>query len=456
MLISVKFKKEGMSLIRYQKRKFRSVFPAALKMSGGIALACSLLLFAPMTADAFSLSGQSDTILRVRNTTEDKTQVPLYEYISLSLADIGPDGAIGFYFGGWGRVDLGSETLDRDTNGDLQYGYMTYRPKNNNLIVSLGRQFVAEGVATERLDGLFARIDLPAGFGASVFAGSPVATEPNFKIGGDVVYGGRISHTMPKYYTVGLSFLKNDGPDGRLREEEGIDLRFYPCKYFEAVGRSSYNSITGGFMENAYTATITPVSNVKINFDLSHVNYKDYFFNNAATSAFSFITGIIDPGEGVLSLGGSVAYTPIKNLTLAADYKNYNYDIMGNADYFGGKIAYSLPYNFSTGFSVHRMDGDRDTLRYYEYRVYASKRIGKLDLTADFFDVNYDRSINDIHNTLNVTGSASYDLTKNLRISANADYAKDTEFDDQVSGFLKVTYAFDMKFDSKGGATREK
>jgi len=443
-------------LIRYQKRKDRSVFPAALKMSGGIALACSLLLFAPMTSDAFSISGQSDTILRVRDTTGNKTLVPLYEYLNLSLADIGPDGSIGFYFGGWGRVDLGGRTLDRDTNGDLQYAYATYRPKMNNLIVSLGRQFVAEGVATERLDGLYARMDLPAGFGASVFAGSPVVTEPNFKIGGDVVYGGRISHTMPKYYTVGLSYLKDEGPDSRLREEEGIDLRFYPCKYLEVVGRTSYNSITGGFMENAYTATITPVKSVKINFDLSQVSYKDYFFNHSTSGVFRLIPGIIEPGEGVLSLGGSVAYTPIKNLTLVADYKNYNYDIMGDADYFGGKVAYSLPYNLSAGLSVHRMEGNSDRLRYYELRAYASKRIGKLDLTADFFDVNYDRSVNDIHNTFSITGSAAYQLTDHLRISADADYAQDSEFDDQVSGFLKVTYAFDMKSDSKGGATREK
>lgn len=443
-------------MIRYHKSKVRSAFPVGLKMFVGIAL---VLLFAPMTSYAFSLSGQSDTILRILDTTENKTQVPLYQYLNLSLTDLGHDGSVGFYFGGWGRDDLGARTLNRDTNGDLQYAYMTYRPKQNNMVLSLGRQFIAEGIATERIDGLYARTDLPAGFGVSVFAGSPVATATNFNIGGDVVYGGRVFQTMPKYYTIGISVLKDDDKIGRLREEEGIDLWLHPCKYVEEVGRSSYNSITGGFMENAYTTTITPLERVKITFDLSQVNYKDYFYNNSTTSALSLVNGVfgaINPAESVLSLGGSIAFTPLKGLTLVADYKNYHYDVMGDANYYGGKVAYSLPNNFSAGVSIHRMDGNVEKLRYYECRAYASKKIGKLDLTVDFFDVDFDSIINGIHNTASVTGAAAYDITKQLRISADVDCAKTAEFNNQVSGFLKVTYMFDNKFDSKEGAKSEK
>jgi hypothetical protein len=424
-------------------------------MAGSFAVACSLLFSVPVTAGAVTLSGESTTILRARETTDKKDLYPLYEYLRLSLLDVGKDGAISFQFGGWGRVDLADRTLDRYTDGDLQYAYMTYRPNKNNLIVSLGRQFVAEGVATERIDGVYLRSDFAKGFGVSVFAGSPVVTEPNFKIGGDVVYGVRAFFTLPKYYTIGASFLKDDGSDGRLREEEGIDLWLHPSSQFDVVGRSSYNSITSGWMEHAYTISYAPIKDLKINFDLSSINYADYFYNNSTTSALSLFNGtngMIDPNESVLSLGGSVGYSPIKNLTIVADYKNYNYDILGGADYYGGRIAVTLPCSVYAGLSGHRMDGNNDKLRYNEFRVYASTRIDKLGLTADFFDVDYDRSINDIKNTLVVTASATYDITEQLRISANMDYAKDTEYDNAITGFLKLTYAFEKKFGSEGGA----
>jgi hypothetical protein len=313
---------------------------------------------------------------------------------------------------------------------------------------------VTEGVATERLDGIYLRNDFAAGFGASAFAGATVVTEPNFE-GGNVVYGGRISQSMPKYYTIGVSVLKSDSHDDRFREEEGVDLWLHPCKYFEAVGRSSYNSITSGWMEHAYTVTFTPLESLRINADLSNINYRDYFFH-VTTSALSLGNGIIDPNESVLTLGGSIAYTPIKNLTIAADYKNYDYDIAGKANKYGGKATYSLPASFAAGFAVHRMEGQRDKFRYYEYRVFASKKIDKLDLTADFFDLNYDSSINGLRNSFTVTGAASYEITEQFRIAADIDYSRNPEFDNEVAGLVKITYAFDTKRSAEGGAKSEK
>jgi len=102
-------------------------------------------------------------------------------------------------------VDLGDKSTDSRTDGDFQYGYLSYRGNKSNFLVNGGRQFVAEGVAAERIDGLYLRSDLVAGFGAAVFCrfagGSP--RKRAFK-GGDILYGGRITHSMPKYYTVGL------------------------------------------------------------------------------------------------------------------------------------------------------------------------------------------------------------------------------------------------------------
>ncbi len=193
-----------------------------------------------------------------------------------------------------------------------------------------------------------------------------------------MIYGGRVTHTMPKYYTLGVSALKASQSGERYREEEGLDIWLHPLKQVDAVGRSSYNSITDGWMEHDYRVTYNLLDNLSINAGYSEINYKDYFFH-MTTNVFSLIspstpTGQIDPNEKVQTAGGGIAYTPIKALTIAADYKNYNYEIAGDANYFGGKATFSPAGLFTAGFAIHRMDGTTDKLRYNEYRVFASKR----------------------------------------------------------------------------------
>ena len=414
----------------------------------GIMAVASLLAGAPPEAHAVSVSGQSDTIFRLMESPVGKKNLdPLYEYLNLSLTDFDKDGRVSFYFGGWGRLDLADRSSDKYYNQDLQYGYLNYRAKKNNLVLNLGRQFVTEGVAAERIDGIYLRSDLAAGFGASAFAGSPVGTEPSFR-GGGFTYGGRISHSLPKYYAVGVSALQTIDNGGRFREEEGVDLWLHPFSQIEVVGRSSYNSITSGWMEHAYTLSLSPVEMVRVNVEMSRVNYRDYF-HQVTTSALSFTNGILDPNEKVLTLGGSVDFTPIKHLTLSLDCKHRDYEVAGEADYFGGKAAFSLPQSFSTGFAMHRMDGKQDRLKYDEYHVYASKKIGKADVTADYFTVFYDQAINGVRNAYAVTAAAGYELTEELRLAADVDFGRNPDFSNEVKGFFKVTYAFDT---SKHGA----
>lgn len=435
--------------------KSRSRFCSGVGLCAGILALVPLLAAVPAQAEGIALSGESTTILRARESIDKKDLYPAYEYLHLSATNLDQDGRVSFYLGGWGRTDLGDRSTDKYQDGDLQYGYLSYRASRNNLVVNLGRQFIAEGVAAEKVDGLYLRSDLKAGFGAAAFVGAAVVTEPN-KNGGDLIYGGRITHTMPQYYTLGVSALKASQSGDRYREEEGLDIWLHPLKQIDAVGRSSYNSITGGWMEHDYRLTYTPLDNLSINAGYSDINYKDYFFH-MTTNVFSLIspsnpTGVIDPNEKVQTVGGGVAYTPIKALTLAADYKNYNYEIAGDANYFGGKATLTLPGAVVTGFAIHRMDGTTDKLRYDEYRVFAAKKFQRFDITADFFDVNYDSRINGIKNSYTVVGAASCDITPNLKIGADVDYSKNPDYDNEVAGLVKLTYAFDIRRGTEGRA----
>jgi hypothetical protein len=407
-----------------------------------------------MAAD-FSVSGESSTIVRMRTTTDNKDLYPAYEYLRIGLTNKLSDGStLGLSLGAWGRVDLADKSTDKYSDADLQYFFASYQAAKSNAVLSLGRQFITEGVAAERIDGLYVRSDLSEGFGAAAFAGQAVITEPNYK-GADLVYGARVSHSMPKLYTIGVSALKSEADlNSRYREEEGIDLWVHPIQMVDLTGRSSYNSITSGWMEHAYTLTVTPSTNLRISTGITNINYTDYF-HNMTTKALSLTNGIITPGEELLSFGLGASYNFLKSFTVSADYKNYNYDIAGSADYFGGKLAYSSPEIITAGFGYHRMEGANDRLRYDEYRLYALKKIGHIEMAADIFNISYDKSINGVKNSFALTGSAGYEINEKLKAGADLAYSRTPDFDREVRALVKLTYLFDTKF-SDGRGKSEK
>lgn len=422
--------------------------PGTLKAAGCLAATGALLTAAPVMAE-ISVSGQSDTIFRMGQSLDNKKLYPAYEYLRLSAIKSEKDGgAVSVHVGGWARGDLGDKSArNRDTDADLQYGFISYQGAKNNLLINAGRQFVSEGVAAQRLDGLYARNDFAAGFGAAAYLGSPVVTEPNLKAD-EFIFGGRVTHSLYKYYTVGLSALRSFDDNGIVyREEEGFDVWAHPIKQIDITGRSAYNSVTEGWMEHAYAVSYVPVESLRVGADYSYTSYQDYFYR-VTTSALSF--GSIDRAEKVTTFGGSIAYTPVSTFTIAADYKNYDYDIARTADYYGVKATLYLPESYSAGLSVHRMDGAVSKLKYNEVRLFASKNIAHLNLAADFINLNYDQAINGVSKTYTIVGSASYELSESLKIGADIDWSKNPDFQNEVKGLVKLTYAFDTKRAAEG------
>jgi hypothetical protein len=428
----------------------------------GAVVTASFLLTKPVIAADYTISGESSTIFRMRTTIDDKNLFPAYEYFRLNMVDNRSDGsAFTFYLGAWGRGDLGDKSSNNRTDGDLQYAFLSYRAPKNNTTVSIGRQFISEGVATERVDGLYMRNDFKYGIGASAFVGNSVITEPSADPdyqGGSLIYGTRVSQSDKKYYTVGLSALKSEsGNKNRYREEEGFDIWLHPIQQIDLTGRSTYNSITNGWMENSYDLSIVPMDSLRIVTDFSHINLKDYLAN-VTTPVFGFnaLNPLWKINEKQTAVGISAAFTGIKNVTVTGDYKFYSYDQSGDASYFGGKASYSLPENFVVGAGIHRMQGDTDKLRYSEFRAFASKKMGHADLTIDEININYDKSINGVRNSYTLTGAVGYELSHKLKVGADVEYSKNPDFDNEVRGLIKVIYTFDTKFAAEGGKKSEK
>lgn len=430
---------------------------SCLALGAGVAVLASTLLWStPLIAYDYSFSGESTTILRMRTTTDKKDLFPAYEYLRLNMTDNRSDGSgVSFYLGAWGRADLGDKSTSSSTDADLQYAYLTYRAPKNNTAATIGRQFISEGVAAERIDGLYLRNDFAYGIGAAAYFGNSVITEPTYQ-GGTVVYGTRLSQTDKKYYTVGLSMLKSEREnDSRYREEEGIDLWLRPLQQLDLTGRSTYNSITDGWMEHSYAATYAPLSNLTLGADFSRINFKDYLYG-MTTSALSITNPVWKINEKQTAMGINASYTGIKNLTVAADCKFYSYGQSGDASYFGGKASYSFPENLVVGATLHRMEGGVDRLRYVEARAFAAKKIGHADLTVDAINTNYDKEINGIRNSYAITGAAGYEFNRKIKIGADLEYSKNPDFDREVRALIKATYTFDTKLAAEGGTKSEK
>ena len=435
---------------------------ALLKVIGGVLTASSVMLASPLMAADVTLSGDSTTILRMRTNTDDNSLYPAYEYLRLNVDSTLSDGAsVAGRFGTWGRLDFAdrssARSVDNYSDGSIQYAYLSYRAAKSNAIVNVGRQFVNEGVAVDTIDGLYLRSDLLGGFGGAAFVGSkslPTALR-NHQQNEAFVYGARLTHSMPKYYTIGFSTLHSETDQADTsRRELGLDLWLHPFAQTDVTGRSSYNDLTGGWMEHSYTLSYTPVNRLRLSLDVSNANYR-HLLSSVTTSALRKL----DPNEEVTSVGIAAAYqTPVKNLNITATYKNYGYSIAGDANYYGAKATYAIPdIALTAGVGMHRMEGDSAKLRYTETRLYAGKKYGHVDLAIDFMNSWYDQAINGVHNSLTVLGSAGYEWSKKIKLGADLEFSKNPEFNSELRGMLKLSYAFDMNMKlGEGGDKREK
>lgn len=400
-----------------------------------------VLLAIAGVSEAVDLSAQSRTYLQSRETVKSTKLMPLYEYLDFRAENLGSK-SLSFHFGGWYRYDLEDESFGKKQTGELQYAYLGYRAAKGNAFINMGRVMVNQGVASELVDGAAAGTDLAGGFQVSAFGGSPVETSLDTR-SGDSVYGGRLSQGSDGVYRIGVSYLleKNDSRD--FREEEGVDLWFRPIDKVELLGSALYNALNSACAQRDLYLTLGPFKNLTLRTRYTLISYKDYF-TSTLMSAFQLAPGgPVDPDEKLTTIGEEAALS-LGAAKISADYKRYDYRLVGAADYYGGKATFNFARNNGAGISLHRMDGQVDNLKYNEYRLYGYGKIQKIDITADVLMVKYDAPINGVENAYTAALAGGYSLTPKAALGADVEYSKNPYYSKDVRALVKFVYNFDL------------
>jgi hypothetical protein len=169
---------------------------------------------------------------------------------------------------------------------------------------------------------------------------------------------------------------------------------------------------------------------------ISYTRYEDAFL---ARTLNAFSTDFLGENEKATKKGASAEYRLNRNLTIAADYLNYEYQTMGNANYFGTQLSARL-YGISTGLSLHRMSGETERLRYTMARIFAVKDIEKMSFSADALNVHYDKPYNSLENAYSVNGTIRYKISNSLIAGVSLDYSKTPDFTNETRVLLNIIY----------------
>jgi hypothetical protein len=150
-------------------------------------------------------------------------------------------------------------------------------------------------------------------------------------------------------------------------------------------------------------------------------------------------------------IGEEVSFAANDNVTVHANYRHYSYKIAGNAQSFGGRVNYVHGKANAAGFSAMRMDGDDSRLQYTQYRLYAARMMGKMNVAVDLIDLIFDEATNGEDNSYSATLALGYEITRSLKIGADVEYRTSPFVDRDLLLFARLMYRFGYTFG--GGAS---
>jgi len=383
-----------------------------------IALLAAAELLAPALARADVVSVSSTTLLNARQdwrNGELASLVPVYEMLSISARDVkNPlSESLELVLSTWGAANLGDTpwwsgyTSSGSLAADLNLAYVRAGWANRAVVLSLGRMNVVDGVARMvQLDGLGLALRLPAGFGVSLYAGSPVAPRFSFRgttyasnpIAGDFTTGGRVSWMLPGVLDLGASVSWVADHGDAARKDVGADVRITPTRTLAIVGYADYSLMAEALAEGSASATWQLSRVVSLSADYKYTVPALFLSQNSILWVFSDSTRK-DVGANVhLALG---------RWAVDAGYTELLTD-EGNGPRVGARATWRPTNHSSVGAELAYLDIPEN--KYINGRVFGALEVKRFTATLDLQDYSFDKPVNGEKNSFLGTLSVGYAL----------------------------------------------
>jgi hypothetical protein len=354
--------------------------------------------------------------------SSEQRVAPIYELISITARDIKTSftDSLELVLSAWGAVNLaqppwwnGYANSGR-ASGDLDLAFVKAELAKRAVLVRLGRMNVAVGNSRMvQLDGLSVGLRLPAGFGLTGYAGSPVSTRFGTRIGdftenparGDVAAGGRLSWIHPRLLEVGASFAQTWDRGTTSRQALAGDVRLTPHQNWTLLGYVDYDLYDKALAEGTASALWLASRKVQVSLDYRYLVPSLLLARDSILSVFSD-TARNDVGANLhlslmpalsLDLGGAALLLTDGDTGGRGNARATWRPGTGTA--LGAEVSYLTSANAS-GLSEKNF--------YVGARVFGSQELGRFLGTLDLQDYHFDKPVNGQGNSFVGTASLGY------------------------------------------------
>lgn len=419
---------------------------------------------------------------------DKSTFAPATQFLGVDAVGLGKD-EISLHLFGWGRTDLADQSrFEGKSGGELTFGYLKYKAPKGNLELQAGRFTVNQGVAIEQVDGASVRADLIGGFTVSAFGGRPVlyktidlATQKEYDLQRDVIFGGRIGKRFSKYAEIGVSFVQDGTTPAKslttandtdyTRRQVAADVRFMPTTAIDFNGRTVYDVAhhieapagsepnPSRVAEHDYNLGVKFTPMFSLNGTYTQRNFRAYYAGTNMPSIFNQY----EPGrfraEGLaLTIGSATSWEGI------LDVKKTDRESYGQATRVGGELRWRPKgTSLQSGLGYHRISADDVPfagvlitsygLSYNEIRAWVTYEKGKFTAAADAIHHSFsDKQNPNLYgktSVYEVVGSVGYQAATHFKISGDLSYGVTPLLQKETRALFRAEYRFG--FASKGG-----
>jgi hypothetical protein len=414
------------------------VFAAALAFAGA--------------ARADTVRASSTTMLLARQDFRDGstiTAVPVYELIDVDASDVHTRYAdFEVALSTWGSIDLADKrfwqngaSVDSRFTGDVNVGFVRADLLNHALTLRLGRQMIADGTSRMvQIDGAAAEVRLPANFGLTGYAGSPVAPRFTTRGGTEVVgnlaatftTGGRAYWRYPGLLDLGASVVMATNGGDPARQDVGVDFKLTPHHLIALTGSGFWSLYEDRIGEAAVAAQVFPIHHLDVTVDYRHVEPDLFLSRNSILAVFA--------ADKRNDVGGAVHYGGIKFVALDADY-HYLIEDAGHGHWARLKGTAHPSVSSTAGVELSYLKNAASVDNgYKQARLFGAVELYKVTGTLDLNGYFYDGAINGEKKSLLATATIAYPLWRGWRATLAGSAGTTPYMESQFDLMAKLVY----------------